>query len=730
MSTPSPAHGSPTPRAGRHRPIAGLLSLLALWLLAMVWLQPDRYLDLPSVQSGMAAWQAWREQAPLASALFFGAVYVVITGLSLPGALVLSLAAGALFGLGWGTLVVLVSATLGATVSMLLSRHLLRAWVAQRFGRQMKVLEQGLARDGALCLLSLRLLPVVPFFVLNLLMGLLPMRTWTYAWVSLVGMLPATLVVVNAGTALAQLQSLSDVFSRSLLLALALLAALPWVSRASLSGVRHWQQGRRWRAHKPARFERNLLVIGGGAGGLVTAYMAAALKARVTLVEAERLGGECLYTGCVPSKALIHAARTAELVRRAARVGVKSSAPEIDWPALVQRLQDVIRAIEPHDSPARYTALGVEVIQGRAKLLSPWTVELRTATGVRELSARAIVLATGAEPVRPDLPGLELLPHASSDALWTQLAALPQLPARMVLLGGGAMGCELAQAFARLGAQVTLVERGEQLLVREDPDVAQAALAALQLAGVQVHLQSQALRCEPQALFVQTPQGEVQLDCDFLVLALGRKPRLQGLGLEELGLDISQGLQVNAYMQTGLPSVYAVGDVAGPWQLTHAAAHQGWHAAFNALLGIKKLRADRALMPQTLFLDPEIARVGLNEREAQAQGQAYELTRFDLGGLDRALTDDQASGFIKLLTVPGSDRLLGVTIVGPQAGELLAEYALAMKHGLGLNQVLSSIHAYPTLAEANKAAAGAWKRAHQPAWALRWLERWHAWRRG
>ena len=473
-----------------------------------------------------------------------------------------------------------------------------------------------------------------------------------------------------------------------------------------------------------------MLVIGGGAGGLVTAYMAAALKARVTLVEAERLGGECLYTGCVPSKALIHAARAAEQVRRAARLGVKAGAPEIDWPALMRRLQDVIAAIEPHDSAQRYTQLGVEVIQGRARLLNPWTVEVSSATGARQLSARAIVLATGAEPVRPELPGLALLPHACSDTLWSQLAALPRLPGRMVLLGAGAMGCELAQAFARLGAQVTLVEQGAQVLGREDADVAQAALVALQGAGVQVHLHSQALRCQTQALVLQTPAGELRLDCDFLVLALGRRPRLDGLGLQELGLDTSQGLRVNGFMQTELPNLYAVGDVAGPWQLTHAAAHQGWHAAFNALLGIKKLRADRALMPQTLFLDPEIARVGLNEREAQARGLAYEVTRFELAGLDRALTDDQGGGFIKLLTVPGSDRLLGVSIVGPQAGELLAEYALAMKHGLGLNKVLASIHAYPTLAEANKAAAGAWKRAHEPVWALRLLERWHAWRRG
>ena len=721
---------SSSPVARRRWPWRAGLVLLALWLALVLGLEPARRLDLVAVQQALGDWQAWRAGQPVQAAVLFAAVYLAVATLALPGAAVLSLVGGALFGLGWGTALVLVCATVGATASMLISRHLLGPWVAGRWGAQLQAVQDGLARDGARFLLSLRLLPVVPFFLLNLLMGLVPLRTRTYLWVSALGMLPATVVYVNAGQALAQIRSLDGLLSPAVLASLVLLAALPWVSRAIAGRTGSARQGAvAAAARKPRRFDRNLIVIGGGAGGLVTAYMAAALKARVTLVEAERLGGDCLYTGCVPSKALIHAARTAEQVRQAHRVGVKVGAPEIDWPAIARHLQSAVQAIEPHDSIERYTGLGVDVVQGRARLLDPWTVEIQTAQGLQRLSARHIVLATGAEPVRPELPGLEQLPHACTDTLWRQLAERPQLPRRMLVLGGGAVGCELAQAFARLGVALTLVEQGAQLLAREDEDVAAAALEALQASGVQVHLSSRALRCEDGRVWLQTPQGEQAVATDFVLAALGRRPRLQGLGLESLGLEVSHGLATDASQRTAVPSLLAVGDAAGPWQLTHAAAHQGWHAALNALLGLR-LRADRAPMPQTLFLDPEIARIGLNEREVRARGLAHDCTRFDLAGLDRAITDGQTTGFIKLITAPGSDRLLGVTIVGAQAGELLAEYALAMRHGLGLNKILASTHAYPTLAEANKAAAGVWKRAHQPAWALRLLERWHAYRRG
>lgn len=699
-----------------------------------------RQLDLDTLKAGMAGFAAWREASPVLVAALYFAAYVAVTALSLPGAAVMTLAGGALFGRGWGLLIVSFASTIGATLAFLVSRHLLRDSVHARFGARLRAIDEGIARDGAFYLFSLRLVPAFPFFLINLLMGLTPIRTRTFYWVSQLGMLPGTLVYVNAGTELGAVDSLAGVLSPGLVASFVLLGLFPLLARWMVERVQARRVYAGWQ--RPARFERNLVVIGAGAAGLVTSYIAAAVKAKVTLVEAGRMGGDCLNTGCVPSKALIRSARLAHQIRHADRYGLEPGEPEIDFRRLMARVRAVIRKIEPHDSVERYSALGVEVLQGRARIVDPWTVEVAlNEGGTRRLSTRSIVIATGARPTVPDLPGLEAVGYLTSDTVWDAFAALDAPPRRLLVLGGGPIGCELAQACARLGSQVVLVGRAPQLLPREDADVGAFARAALEADGVEVLTGVAALRCEQETaaggtdkfLVVADPAsgGERRIAFDTLLCAVGRSARLEGFGLEALGIPTGATVATDDFLQTRYPNILAAGDVAGPLQFTHVAAHQAWHAAVNALFGhLRRFRVDYRCVPHTTFTDPEVARVGLNETEAHARGIAFEFTRYDLAELDRAITDGADRGFVKVLTVPGKDRILGATIVGEHAGELLAEFVLAMKHGLGLNKLLGTIHAYPTFAEANKSVAGEWKRAHAPQRVLRWLERHHAWRRG
>lgn len=659
----------------------------------------------------------------------YSLTYIVMAALSLPGAAVMSLAGGAMFGLLIGVPVVLVSATIGATLAFWAARYILRDRVARRFGDRLKIIDAGLERDGVFYLFSLRLVPVFPFFLINILMGLTAIRTRTFFAASLAGMLAGTAVYVNAGTQLAAIDSLSDVVSPTVIGSFVLLAIFPWLARWAIGLVKTRRLYARW--PKPARFDRNLVVIGAGAAGLVTAYIAAATHAKVTLIEAHKMGGDCLNHGCVPSKALIHTAAFLQQVKNAASLGIASATADYRFSDVMARVQRVIRTIEPHDSIERYTRLGVEVIEGHARITSPWTVEVDG----RVLTTRAIVIATGARPFVPDIPGLESVRYCTSDTIWS----LTERPERLVVLGGGPIGCELAQVFARLDCQVILVERDE-LLGREDADAADLVKAALQTDGVQCLTLTEAVRCEndvdkgEQRLIVRNRTGEeTALPFDALLCAVGRTPRTEGFGLEELGIPLTakRTIKTNAKLQTIYPNIYVCGDVAGPYQFTHTAAHQAWYASVNALFGdIKRFKVDYAVIPWTIFTDPELARVGLSENEAKAQGIAFEVTRYDLSDLDRAIADEAAHGFVKVLTVPGKDRILGVTIVGRHASELLAEFVLAMKHGLGLNKILGTIHAYPTWSEANKYVAGAWRRAHAPQWLMQWVEKFHANRRG
>jgi len=686
-----------------------------------------RYFTFENLKAQQAALDGWYRAHPWQTVLVYFATYVAVTGLSLPGATLLTLAGGAVFGLGWGTVIVSFASSLGATLAFLASRFLLRDWVRARFGERLKAIDEGLAKEGAFYLFTLRLLPVVPFFLINLALGLSAMRAWTFYWVSQIGMLAGTLVYVNAGTQLARLESPRGILSWQLLGAFLLLGIFPLLAKKLVDTLKARRVYSRW--PRPRRFDRNLVVIGAGSAGLVSAYIAATVRAKVTLIEKERMGGDCLNTGCVPSKALIRTARVLSQIRNASNYGIRSASAEFDFAEVMERVQRVIRAIEPHDSVERYTGLGVECIRGEAKITSPWTV----AVNGRTLTTRAIVIAAGARPLVPPIQGIEQIEVLTSENVWS----LRKLPARLVVLGGGPIGCELAQAFARLGSKVTQVEMLPRLLVREDPEVSEVVRERFEKEGVSVlvgHKAKQVVIEGGRKLLLCEHDGKgVGVEFDALLCAVGRVPNTAGYGLEELGIPLGKGrtVETNAYLQTLYPNIYACGDVAGPYQFTHTASHQAWYAAVNALFApFRSYRADYSVIPWATFTEPEVARVGLNETEANERGIAFEVTRYGLDDLDRAIADGEAHGMVKVLTVPGSDRILGATIVGESAGELIVEFVAAMRHGIGLKKILGTIHIYPTLAEANKYAAGAWRKAHAPQGVLRQLEKFHAWMRG
>ncbi len=721
-------------------------SLLVLFLTAMAGaffaFDLHQTLTLEGLKGSLDQAQARLASDPLLVAGSFFIVYVIVTGLSLPGAAVMSLGGGALFGLLWGTIIVSFASSIGATLAFLVSRFVLRDAVQTRFADRLSTINEGIEKNGAFYLFTLRLVPIFPFFLINLLMGLTPIRTVTFYAVSQVGMLAATVVFINAGTQLAQLESLADVLSPTLLASFVLLGIFPLLAKKVVAIIQSRRVYARWQ--RPAKFDRNLIVIGAGAGGLVSSYIAAAVKAKVTLVEAHKMGGDCLNTGCVPSKALIKSAKLAQQIRQGSRYGLNDAEPALSFARVMARVQRVIAAVEPHDSIERYSELGVDVMQGHARIVDPWTVEIRQPDGaMTQLTTRSIIIATGARPSVPALPGLDDVGYVTSDTLWDAFAKLDAAPRRLVVLGGGPIGCELAQSFARLGSAVTQIQRGPRLMPREDEEVSTLAQSHLEADGVQVLRACKILRCERDGdekyIVVEAAtegsikggKKEQRIAFDQLLIAVGRQPRLEGYGLEELGIETQGTVLTNDYLQTLYPNIFAAGDVAGPYQFTHTASHQAWYGAVNALFGhLKKFKVDYRVIPWTTFIDPEVARVGLNEQEAKAQDIAYEITRFELKELDRAITESATDGFVKVLTVPGKDRILGVTLVGEHAGELLAEFVLAMKHGLGLNKILGTIHTYPTWAEANKYAAGEWKRAHAPQGVLRWLQRYHRWRRG
>lgn len=693
--------------------------------MAFKWFDLGRYLSLESLKAHQTELNTSYLEHPVAFAVSFVLVYILATALSLPGATILTLAGGAIFGIWIGTVLVSFASTIGATLAFLGSRFLFRDFVQRKFGDKIETINKGVEKEGAFYLFTLRLVPIFPFFLINLVMGLSSIRPLTYFLVSQIGMLPGTAIYVNAGTQLAGISSLRGILSPNLLISFALIGVLPILSKWIVGAAKSKKHLRRFA--KPKTFDYNMVVIGGGSAGLVSAYIASAVKAKVALIEKHKMGGDCLNTGCVPSKALIRSAKILNYYKRAKEFGLKSLGAEFDFAEVMERVQKVVKEVEPHDSIERYTSLGVECITGAARIRSPYEVEVNG----KVLTTKNIVVATGASPLVPPIPGLSEVSFLTSDNLWN----LRHLPKKLVVLGGGPIGCELAQSFARFGSKVTLVEMAPRIMSREDRDVSEIITKGFEKEGISVLAGHKALRVDKsdKALVCEFSGKEIRIPFDEILVALGRKANVKGFGLEELGIEISSRGTVVAdeYLRTtNFPNIYVCGDVTGPYQFTHTASHQAWYVAVNSLFSpLKSYKVDYRVIPWCTFTDPEVARVGLNEQEAKEKGIAVEITKYGIDDLDRAIAEGEAHGFVKVLTKPGTDKILGVTIVGDHAGDIISEYVAAIKHGFGLNKILGTIHIYPTLAEANKYAAGVWKKANAPKKALEFLASYHAWRR-
>ncbi len=701
-----------------------VLLLVATLIAAFFVFDLGQYLTLGFLKSQHQAFLDYYASHQLLTITIYFLLYILVTALSLPGAVIMTLAGGAIFGLLYGVVIISFASTIGATLAFLISRFLLRDYVQKRFGDKLKAVNDGIERDGDFYLFTLRLIPIFPFFIINLVMGLTPMKAGRFYVVSQIGMLPGTIVYVNAGSQLGKLDSLSGILSPGLLLSFALLGLFPLLAKKFVE----WLRRRKLRQHypQPEKFDYNLVVIGGGSAGLVSALIAATVKAKVALIEKHRMGGDCLNTGCVPSKALIRSAKMLSYAHRARDFGLQKTEVSFDFAEVMARIQRVIRKIEPHDSVERFTRLGVDVKQGHAQIRSPFEVEV----GGEILTTRNIIIATGARPAVPDIPGIEAVDFLTSDTLWD----LRQQPRRLLVLGGGPIGCELAQSFQRLGCEVTLVQRGEHLLPREDAEISAMVMQRFAGEGVTVLTGHTARRFEDANTLICEHAGkEIEIAFDRVLIALGRQANTEGFGLEALGVRITRGgtIEADPLLRTNIPNIYVCGDVTGPYQFTHTASHQAWYASVNALFSpFKTFRVDYSVIPWATYTDPEVARVGLNEQEAREKGIAFEVTTYGFDDLDRAIADSENLGLVKVLTVPGKDKILGVTIVGSHAGDLIAEFVFAMKHGLGLNKILATIHIYPTLAEANKFVAGNWKKNHKPERLLDWVGRFHRWRRG
>lgn len=704
-----------------------IFTILILSGLAYYYWDLGTYLSLSYLKSTHGQMLMIVDQQFITASLIYFIIYVVTATLSLPGAAVLTLAGGALFGIVNGTILVSIASTIGATFAFLFSRYLFREHVKSKFKTQYEKVNAEVERQGGFYLFSLRLIPAFPFFIVNLLLGLTKMRVGLYFIISQIGMLPGTIVYVNAGTHLGAIEAMTDIVKPQILFSFVLLGVFPFIAK---SFVNIYLKNRKlWSFMKPKKFDYNVVVIGAGSAGLVTSYIASAVKAKVALIERHKMGGDCLNTGCVPSKALIKSATIAKEISKSKDFGVEVEGIKVNFKAVMSRVHDVISEVAPHDSVERYTSLGVECIKGDAQIISPYEVKV----GGRTLLTKSIVVATGASPFVPKIEGIEKISYLTSDSIW----GLKELPKRFLVLGGGPIGCELAQSFSRLGSKVTIVEMSERLMGREDQDVSKFVEQVFAHDGLDVKTSHKALRFIIREgvphLVCEFKGQEIEIPFDQVLIALGRRANTTGFGAENIGLEISKRgtFVADEYLRsTNYPNIYFCGDVVGPYQFTHTAAHQAWYASVNALFApFKKFKVDYRVIPWCTFVDPEVARVGINELEAKELGVDYRVTRYEISDLDRAIADGSAHGFIKVITPKKGGKILGVTIVGKHAGDIIAEYVLAMKKGLGLSDILSNIHIYPTMAEANKYVAGVWKRETAPTKILALLEKFHTWRR-
>ncbi len=650
-------------------------------------------------------------------------IYIISVAVNIPGATILTLAGGALFGVFTGTILVSFSSTTGAALSFLVSRFILRETVQKRFSGVMTTINKGIEKDGVFYLLTLRLVPLFPFFLINLLMGLTRMKLWVYVLISATGMLPATIIYVNAGTQLASITSLSDIASVPVLVSLLLLGIFPLFAKSLISYARTKRKFKGFK--KPGKFDYNLVVIGGGAAGLVSSIIASTVNAKVALIEQHTMGGDCLNTGCVPSKTILAIARKIRSAEKLSSTGFIREPIHIavDFNAIKSKIREVISTIEPNDSVERYTSLGVDCMSGHASIVSPWMVKVDG----KLLTTQKIIIASGASPFIPPIPGLSESGCYTSDTIWD----MEKLPGTMTILGGGPIGCELAQAFSGLGVKVTIVEMADRLCNREDEEAGKILKEIFETESIQVLIKTKAVSFTKadsgltEAVLERTDGEKIVIQTECVLAALGRKAITKNLGLETIGVTLNKDgtVAVDDFMCTDVPTVYACGDVAGPYQFTHTASHTAWYATVNSLFGgFKKFKKDFRVIPKVTYTEPEIASVGITESEAKESNIPFEVTKFDLKHLDRAIAEDNTKGFVKIITSKGSDTILGAVIVAPTAGEMLSELTMAMKCNVGLNKILSIIHPYPVWSEAVKFTAGMWKKNRKPEKLLKILE--------
>ncbi len=703
-----------------------ILLLIAILIAGFFIFDLQHYLNFSYIKAIQEDVSSYFNVHPVRTVLIFFLVYVAVAGLSIPAVGALSVLAGAIFGLPLGVATVLLAATIGATIAFLYSRYIFHDFVQTHFSDRLQAINRGIERDGNFHLFTLRLIPIFPFLVINLVMGLTSMKTVNYSVISLLGMLPGSIIFVNVGTQLADIDTLDGILTPKIILSFVLLAMFPWIAKLIIQLIKTKRAYKNF--VRPKKYDRNLIVIGAGSAGLVSTYIASAVKANVTLIEKNKMGGDCLNTGCVPSKTLIRSAKFISQVKRADQYGFNATDVSFNFSNIMARVRRVIKNIEPHESIERYTKLGVDCIQGKATLKDPWTVEVNG----NQLTSKSIIIATGAKPFIPNIPGLDSVDYYTSETIWD----IDELPKRMVVLGGGPIGCEMAQCFARFGSEVTQVEIVDRIMIREDPEISAMVADSLTRDGVQIltnHTASEVLHKNNHNVLVCKNLNETtEVPFDLLLIAVGRTAQTQDTWNGNLQIEKTKSgkLQLNEFLQTNFPNIYACGDVAGPYEFTHVAAHQAWYASVNALFSpFKKFRVDYTVIPWCTFTEPEVARVGLNEEEARNQNIEYEVTQYDISALDRAIADEEAYGIVKVITVKGKDKILGATIVGDHAGDLITEFISAMKHRIGLNKILGTIHIYPTLAEANKYAAGEWKKAHAPENILNWIRKYHSWRR-
>ncbi|NRA73821.1 MAG: FAD-dependent oxidoreductase [Rickettsiales bacterium] len=694
----------------------GVIIFLVFILIAFFFLDVDQYITLEWIKIHQYKLLNYYQSNPFFVLVIFSLIYIAVTAFSLPIAAILTLLGGVLFGFSIGVVIISFASSIGATCAFLLARFLFKDYVQKKYGKYLKEINKGFMQEGAFYLFALRLVPIFPFFMVNILVSVTPIKTRVFYLFSQLGMLPGTVLYVYAGTELGKISTIYDITSPKLLLVFALLGLFPITVKKAVDLLREYFVG---------RYNYNVVVLGGGSAGLVSAYIAAVTKAKVALIEKNKMGGDCLNTGCVPSKSLICSAKILAHAKRAKDFGFEKITVKYNFADIKKRIDKIIRTIKPHDSVERYSKLGVDCIKGKARIITSHKIEI----GNKTITTRAIIIATGAEPYVPSILGLDKNDYLTSDSIWN----LTKLPKKLLVLGGGPIGIEIAQAFTRLGSSVTLVVRSSQILKREDKEVSDFMVKHLKKEGVTIITNCKIKYFQKNQLIYEKNGKTLTITFNKVLVALGRKPSVVGFGLEKLGVTIRdpQGtVWANQFLQTNIPNIYVCGDVTGPYQFTHTAAYQAWHATINALFSpFKKFKIDYRVVPWTTFTDPEIARVGLNKKTAKEQNIPYEVTIYKINDLDRAITDSEAYGFIEVLTVPCKDKILGVTIVSSHAGDLIAEYVLAMKYNLGLNSILSTIHVYPTFSEANKFVAGQWKKNHIPSLFLKLSKKFHNWRR-